>query len=162
MATAPGSTHTEKGIIGRSFEQGAPVIWSFVDELPNQQARQVKPWLTVVSWQYDGSGNDGMPGVDLQELMQELERALYPLEESAFSLAAYRRTGNGLKEFSYYVEDRALFMARLNELLAGHPKYPLEIKFFEDPTWSDFEKLAADFRQPNTSVQRTASPPADL
>ena len=162
MTTTLAPSLPAKGIIGRAFEQGAPVIWSFVDELPDQQSRRAKPWLAVVSWPYDGSLKDGMPAEDLQELMRNLERALYPLEESELSVSAYRRTGNGLKEFVYYVEDQAQFLAKLNELLAAHPKYPLEIKFYEDPTWSDFEKLTADFRKPNTSVQRTASPTADL
>lgn len=162
MTTTFAPSPPEKGIIGRSFEQGAPVIWSFVDELPDQHSRHAKPWLAVVSWPYDGSQNDGMPAEDLQELMRNLELALYPLEESEFSVSAYRRTGNDLKEFVYYVEDQSHFLAQLNELLAAHPRYPLEIKFYEDPTWSDFEKLTADFRKPNTSVQRTTSPPADL
>lgn len=77
-------------------------------------------------------------------------------------MSAYRRTGNGLKEFVFYAEDQSQFLAELNQLLATHPTYPLQIKFYEDPTWSDFEKLTADFRKANSSVQLTASPPADV
>ena len=50
-----------KGIIGKTVEKGFPVIWSFVNELPSHSEREQLPWLTVVSWTYDGSVRNGMP-----------------------------------------------------------------------------------------------------
>jgi hypothetical protein len=41
--------------------------------------------------------------------------------------------------------DRDVFMTNFNEALSGHPRYPLEINFYEDPDWSDLSKLLADF-----------------
>jgi Family of unknown function (DUF695) len=122
------------------------VIWSFEAEWPDPEVRQQRPWLTVVSWRYDSTANNGMPMDDERAKMLDLELALDPLEDCTNSFQAYRRTGNGLKEFVYYVGDQGEFMARFNDLLAGHPSYPLEVHFFEDRTWSDFEKLLADFR----------------
>ena len=139
-------TDSGKGLIGRSYEEGATVIWSFIDELPDASLRQAMPWLTVVAWPYDGSNDDGMPSKALQATMFDVERALYPLEESPFSWSAYRRTGNGLKEFVFYVGDREAFMQQFNALLAGLPRHPLEIKFHEDPSWSDLAALIADFK----------------
>jgi hypothetical protein len=45
----------------------------------------------------------------------------YALEASPLSWAAYRRTGNGLKAFVFYVGDREAFMQQFNERLTGAP-----------------------------------------
>jgi len=48
-----------KGIIGRYYEDDLPVIMKFVNELPNDSIISKFPFLTVVSWKYDGSAKNG-------------------------------------------------------------------------------------------------------
>ena len=44
----------ESGIIGRAYEDGMPVIYKFVNELPEDKVRSSLTWFTVISWEYDG------------------------------------------------------------------------------------------------------------
>lgn len=50
-----------KGIIGEIKEDGFPVIFKFVDDLPSEETRGRLGWLTAVSWKYDGHQRNGMP-----------------------------------------------------------------------------------------------------
>ncbi len=137
----------ELGIIGETKEDGLPVIFKFVDELPSQQTRESFRWLTVISWRYDGSVRSGMPPETTNEQMVALEHAIDELEEAALCRHAYSRTGNGLKELVYYISDRDQFMAALNNALSEHPRYPIEINFYEDQQWEDFQKLRGLFKK---------------
>ncbi len=135
-----------QGVIGRATEQGLPVIYRFVDELPDSRIQAAFGWLTVIGWAYDGSGNNGMPETAEQQAMTLLEETLEQHVETADCCHhAYNRTGNNLKEFVYYIADREQFMTRFNTALAGMPELPLDIRFYEDAQWQDLRKLLADF-----------------
>jgi hypothetical protein len=138
----------EPGIIGRAFEDGSPVIFKLVNELPPESTRTALPWLTVISWKYDGSSNNGMPAMSVNEEMVRLERAIEnSLLRESLARHAYSRTGNGLKELVYYVSGRDEFMAAFNDALNAHPPYPIEITFYNDAEWKDLRDLLETFRQ---------------
>ncbi len=88
-----------------------------------------------------------MPDVEANRGMLALDEALGTLESLRLCTEAYRRVGCDLREFVLYVEDRDDFLASLNRALADHPNYPIEIKFYDDETWSDLEKLIDDFNE---------------
>ena len=46
-----------------------------------------------------------------------------------------------MKELVYYIGDREAFVASFNEELAGQPRYPLQIEFFDDPEWGDLQTV---------------------
>ena len=137
----------ELGIIGETKEEGLPVIYKFVDELTNQETRDTLRWLTVFSWRYDRSIRNGMPPEDTNRQMLDLEHAVDELEERALCRHAYSRTGNGLKELVYYIADRDEFMAEFNNALRKQPGYPIDIKFYEDQAWEDFQKIRELFKR---------------
>lgn len=137
----------ELGIIGQTTEDGFPVVFKFVDELPHQEDRERLPWLTVISWKYDGSSRNGMPPETVNQEMLALEHAIDGTESPALCRHAYSRTGNGLKELVYYTSDQDQFMDALNDALREHPRFPIEITFYEDRQWSDFQKLRERFKQ---------------
>ena len=137
----------EIGIIGEYDEDGYPIIVSFENEMPAAEVRERQSWLTVVSWKYDGSSRNGMPHSDLNTKMIELENALLDNVVSAENCThVYNRTGNGLKEFVFYIASQDAYLKCLNDALADHPDYPIEIKFYEDSQWEDFQKLLDMFR----------------
>lgn len=132
--------------VGEAKINGKPVVYKFTNELPSVNVRNSMPWLTVVSWKYDGSENNGMPPKDINEKMIKLEDGLETIEgKQRLYLDVYTATGNNLKEFVFYVADREQFMANFNNALNGHPVYPIEIKFYEDRAWGDLVKLQSDF-----------------
>ena len=142
-------TNTEdKGIIGRYYEGTFPVIVKFVNELPSVDTQKRLTSLTVVSWKYDGSANNGMPTKEINKKMIVLEDALQKTMDKSKSYAhAFSRTGNNLKEFVYYSKSMEEFMSLLNETLQTHETYPIDIDFYEDPEWTELKKLLADFKQ---------------
>lgn len=135
-----------KGIIGRVFEDGFPVIYKFVNELPQDTIRSNLTWLAVISWKYDGSSNNGMPLNDENQRMISLEDAIEAHIESDQVLRhAYSRTGNNLKELVYYINSQDKFLDTFNKTLSSHPRYPIEINFYQDAGWDDFRRLLNDF-----------------
>ena len=135
------------GIIGETTEDGLPVIYRLADELPEAAIRDRHPWLTVISWRFDRQVRNGMPPVAVNERMIALERAIDELEAGSLCRHAYSRTGNGLKEFAYYITDRDLFMVAFNDALRSHSRYPIDIEFFEDREWADFQRVRGLFHQ---------------
>lgn len=137
-----------KGVIGRATIGGLPVVYKFVNEAPTDAKRKALPWLTVISWKYDGADNNGMPPKPVNERMIALEDALEAVVvKSDFCEHAISRTGSNLKELIYYIHDRDKFMEMLNEALAKHDAYPIQIEFFNDPEWKEFETTRADFNK---------------
>jgi hypothetical protein len=130
-----------KGLIARRDEDGIPVIFRLVAELPDETTRNLLPWLTVIAWRYDGSSRNGMPPNDTNQKMIRLEDAIESLVRPGFMRHAYSRTGNGLKEFAYYINDRDTFIAAFNTALQSHERYPLDINFYSDPEWKDFTTI---------------------
>ena len=132
--------------VGEARVQGKPVVYKFVSDLPDVSIRNSMPWLTVVSWEYDGSMNNGMPPKDINEAMIRLEDGLETIEgRDQLYMNVYSATGNDLKEFVFYIGDQEQFMANFNRALSSHPVYPMEINFYEDREWSDLAKLQDDF-----------------
>jgi Family of unknown function (DUF695) len=137
-----------KGIIGEYYEDGLPVIVKFVHELPNTELQKQFTSLTVISWEYDGSSNNGMPTEEINEKMLSLENALYhTMKKSRSYVHAYSRTGNNLKELVYYSMGLDNFMRLLNHTLERHERYPINIDFYEDPEWTEMNKLLRDFKE---------------
>jgi hypothetical protein len=102
-------------------------------------------WAIVIQWPYDG---DAMPPAEVNAAQQRFEEALDPLASSGHSELAHVSTGMGLKEWIFYARTREEFMAALNGLLSGHPRYPLDIEFFEDPEWEIWQDMVKDLRRP--------------
>ena len=135
-----------KGVIGRYYENDLPVIMKFVNELPENKIISKFSYLTIISWKYDGSTNNGMPLDEINQRMIILEDAIEKAMKSYKTfIHAYSRTGNNLKEFAYYSSSQDDFMKMLNKTLEKHADYPIEISFYEDKEWSDFKIVLKDF-----------------
>ena len=136
----------EKGIIGRAHEDGLPVIFKFVNEMPNTEIRNQLTWLTVISWKYDGTSNNGMPlDVDNQRMIVLEDTIENKIENNTVLRHVYSRTGNNLKELAYYIHDQEQFLESFNQALISHTGYPIEINFSEDKVWEGFQRVLTDF-----------------
>ena len=128
--------------IGLAKEEGNPVIYKYVSVFPDEEIRQSMPWLTVVSWEYDGSANNGMPASKTNNKMVALEEALAMIEgKGELYRSVYSTTGNNRKAFAFYVVGRDAFMENFNLALKGHPAYPLSIDFYNDPQWEEMARF---------------------
>ncbi len=88
-----------------------------------------------------------MPDEESNRGMLLIDDALGTIERPKYCTEAYRRIGNGVREFVLYIADQEQFLASLNNALAKHPTFPIEIKFYEDKDWSDFQQLIDDFSE---------------
>ena len=116
------SIEEETWTVGKVEVKGKPVIYKFLSQLPNEKVKHSFPWLTVVSWKYDGSTNNGMPLPETNESMISLEDVLEKIEgESLLYHSVYSATGDNLKEFVFYITDQEKFMEKLNVALLQEP-----------------------------------------
>ena len=145
MSTAPPEPQY---IIAKTREDGYPVIWSFREALPAKQVMAELPWLVVIAWAYDGDDNNRMPPGDVNKQMVSLQDAL-EAEVMAAGICehAFSRTGNNIKELAYYVRNEEQFLARLNDALKRHDRYPIEISFSEDQGWSQLSRKLEGLRR---------------
>lgn len=134
------------GVVGQYEEQGLPVVVRFSKLLPSEDVIRKYPTFVVVSWKYDGSGNNGMPSEKINDKMIKLESALGDAMDSINDCVhAYNRTGNNLKEFNYYTTNLVDYMKLLNRKLSGHERYPIEIESYQDEEWKELKELISDF-----------------
>lgn len=109
-----------------------------MNEPPSEHTRNSLPWLTVISWSYDGTENNGMPPRVINERMMALEDAIEDnVIGDCFCQHAISKTGSNLKELIYYIHDRDSFMEKFNAALKTHDRYPIEITFYHDPDWRE-------------------------
>ncbi len=140
LATAAFANEEPNWIVAEGQENGNRVIFKFLGEMPAAAVRGRLGVLTVIEWKYDGAGNEGLPSPQERERMNTLEDTL-DLIDSGIMQPAFSRTGNDVKELAYYIGDRKQFLAALNRVLRNHPKYPIEISFYEDPRWRELERF---------------------
>jgi hypothetical protein len=135
-----------QGVIGHVEVDGFPVLYRYIDETPSDEKRAQLPWLTVVAWTYDRSVRNGMPPEEVNARMVDLEERLEAsVEAPGVCEHIVSKTGNGLKELIYYINDRDVFSERLNAALTGQPRYPIDITFYHDPEWQEFSMTRSLF-----------------
>lgn len=144
MSLSSSEPEQSRGVVVETHKDGLPILWTFVPELPAEGIRLALPWLTVFAWRYDESSRNGMPPIEVNESMLKLDDAIGRIERPDLCVEAYRRVGGGLREFVFYVGDREKFMAEFNANVSGHERYPIEIKFYKDESWSELQKLIDD------------------
>jgi hypothetical protein len=137
MSTPNSAAGSTPWVVLKGEADGLPVIIKVMEDLPPENVRERFGWLTVISWRYDASDNNGMPAPAVNDQMVQLEHAIDNIQEDELRVQVYSKTGNGLKELVYYIGDRDEFIQAFNDALADQPRYPLEIEFFEDPEWGD-------------------------
>ncbi len=127
--------------IGKYYKDDLPHIIKFPNELPKREIRQKLPFLVIISWKYDGKGNNGLPNEETNKEMTILEKV--PKENDLF-FHAYSRTGNNLKEIVFYCSNKTDFMKIINDDLKN---YPIEINFHKDIEWENLNETILIFKK---------------
>lgn len=145
------------GVVAKTMEEGKPVILS-ISKGANTDANRAKfPWLVVIAWKYDGGA---MPAKDINEKMLRLEDAIEDdIVTGEHCIHAVSRTGNGLKEWEYYIKDQADFTTRFNKAVMGHERYPIKITFYSDPEWKELTRFVGMLKkkEPINTVEPTSA-----
>jgi hypothetical protein len=133
-------------ITARNPETGQGAVLRARFAKPDRDDLASLVWAIVIQWPYESGDGEQMPPAEVNAAQQTFEAALDPLSCSTHSELVHVSTGMGLKEWIFYARTREEFMAELNALLSGHPRYPLDIEFFEDPDWKVWEDMVRDLR----------------
>lgn len=115
-------------------EDGKPLVFRSLQNVPSGLRASEMPHLVSITWRYEHDGS-GMPDAETNEQQIEFEDALASLDTNETSRLMLVVTGNGRKEWHWYVRDIGRWMESLNRLLSGHPVFPLEISDSYQPDW---------------------------
>jgi len=117
-------------------EDGKPLIFRGRQNVPAGVTESDYPTLLSIFWPYEAADESGMPDEETNDDQIDLEDALEVLDSPGVSFQMLVVTGNGRKEWHWYVSDVEEWMTRVNELLAGHSAFPIEIVNYLEPDWA--------------------------
>lgn len=117
-------------------EDGKPLIFRSLHHIPSGIIESDYPNLVTISWYYEPENESGMPDTETNNIQIELEEALEALDSPGVSLLMLVVTGNGRKEWHWYVLDVDAWINKLNELLADYPPFPIQIENHYQPDWA--------------------------
>lgn len=127
-------------------EEGKPLIFRSLKDVPEGIDQADFPYRISIIWRYDAEIRNGMPDPDENNGQIEFEDALVHLEANTISRLMLVVTGNGRKEWHWYVQDVEGWMKEFNQALAGRPAYPIEITDTLDPDWSLYRNFVTNVK----------------
>ncbi|MEQ1405298.1 DUF695 domain-containing protein [Neorhizobium sp. Rsf11] len=122
-------------------EDGKLLIFRSITAVPHGIEKAQFPNRVNIIWHFDPS-NNGMPGAEVNEKQIEFEDAIQPLNVNDLGRQMLVVTGNGRKEWYWYVRDLSACRSELGQRIADHT-YPITITSAYDPDWSLCEDFIA-------------------
>jgi hypothetical protein len=101
------------------------------------------PVLINLCWFTEETSDNGMPTPEALDTMLEMEELLNGLDGESIGFMMFSVTGNGRKEWVWYVKDQDAFIEGLNRCLGGHDEFPIEIESAPAGNWDTYEDLIA-------------------
>lgn len=142
-----GTRYSDEDDVYSSLEgelsNGLPLVAIINTTLLDWEAKASHPWILNLTFEYDGSKNNGMPASDTYELMNTVEDELMQqLNISEGFLNIGRETADGIREVYIACKD-----FRKASIVADNiqRKYESEIQFYynlyKDKYWKSFERF---------------------
>lgn len=127
-------------------KDGRVIVFRYVTEFRPSFVKASLPDRVILVWRYETPS--GLPVATEREEMDRMEDMLSPLvEKVGFGMLAMVSTGNGFREWTYYVRSEDEFLKALNMALAGQRRFPIEVHTGPDPQWSTYERFRRGIRQ---------------
>lgn len=117
-------------------EDNKPLIFRGREHIPADVTESDYPFLLSIYWPYDAVNESGMPDEETEEAHVDFEDALNKLDSPNLGFLMLIVTGNGRKEWHWYVVNDEVWMNRFNELLADYPVFPIQIEADNEPDWA--------------------------
>lgn len=124
-------------------ENGKPIIYRSLHAVPFGERESDFPYLINIYWAFDAESNNGLPDAISNEAQIEFENHLESLDSNGISHLMLVVTGNGRKEWVWYVSNIESWMDEFNNLLSDCPVYPIEIENDLDPEWNTYHNFVA-------------------
>lgn len=126
----------EAWIAAKGEEDEKPLVFRCRRRVPRGVVESNYPTLISIYWPYEPANESGMPDPTTNGAQVEFEEALDGLDSLESSLLMLVVTGNGRKEWHWYVRDIDDWMNQLNESLSGKPVFPIRIGDRHEPDWA--------------------------
>lgn len=124
-----GAPEASEWAVATGDENGQPVIVRTRTRPPQGMSSERYPASVEIVWRFDGRDHGGMPTPELSTLMTECENVLGTLEGPTNGLLGITITGNGRREWVWYVAEADAFSARVRDLLAASgSRFPVELR----------------------------------
>jgi len=126
-------------VIAETKEDGFPIIHRLKMSVPDGISISDYPFLLSILWEYETEDNSRMPSEEQNEQQLNFDDALDKMDNNGNGTMMLAITGNGRKEWVWYIKDPQVWSTELHECLQGHPVYPLDIEKSEDPEWETWK-----------------------
>ena len=114
-------------------------------EIPNNYRDY--PDLISIYWDYEPVNEGGMPDDATVKVQREFENLVKFLDIESVSHQVLTMTGNGEKEWHWYVKDRNTWLQEFNQALQGHIQYPIELEVEYQPNWDFYQGFIEKMEQ---------------
>ena len=132
-------------VIAEGYED-LPILYRLRKCVPEGILIKDYPFLLSILWEYETDNPSGMPSNEINKLQSSFENALDQMNSSGSGIMMLVVTGNGRREWVWYVNDPQVWLQILHECLQGHPAYPLDIQQSEDPEWETWKTFRDSFK----------------
>jgi len=99
------------------------------------------PTLVSVTWEFAEYDDPFKFQGSIEEHHSDLEQSLEHLIEEGSGVLILVRTGEGVKEWLWYVKNFEDWMIKLNQSFSDKPAFPIKINPYDDPEWGTFKQL---------------------
>ncbi|MBB6600636.1 DUF695 domain-containing protein [Luteimonas sp. MC1825] len=132
---------SDEWLVANGYEDDLPLVMRMRASLPPENIRNVYADLAVIYLEFEPD-EDGLPSDAMTKELEGAETSLESLiERQGVGIQAASITGNGTREWHYYVSDRQKFKSQLQSALVNYKSFPISIEVCEDPKWNGLADL---------------------
>lgn len=133
----------EHSILEAELESGNNLIAVINSQLLNWDSKASHPWIAVITFQYDGSNNNGMPCEDDYQKLDEIEeKILEQLSDKDGYLNIGRQTANNEREIYFACKDfRKPSKVFFKTQIENSDKFEIDYDIYKDKYWQSFERF---------------------
>lgn len=125
---------------------GRVIVYRFIQEYRPTFDRSKYPIRVTVSWRYNSA--TGMPSVQERESMDRFEDQFMPLiETGSLASLALVRTGNDLREWTFYANSEPAFRKKLQQVVKSNAGAPIEVVAEREPRWDTYDQFVRGIRR---------------
>lgn len=129
-------------------DDGGNRLFFRIRAVPPAEADRARfPRQLAVTWEYDDAGNNGLPASEVLERMSLFEdRLTVALEDAGAAFATVVVTGNGAREWHWYIADTEQVMGLVNQALSDLEPFPVIFSIHEDPEWEGYFSFLSNMK----------------
>lgn len=136
------SANDDAWITAEGNEKGKPSLLRFRPNLERCLADPGYPRRLTITWIFDSGNSSGLPSSEQIDDMRAFEDAIIDaLDPDRCGVLAFVFTGDGVRQWHFYIRNTQEVGKRINAALSGFPRLPIELSAEDDDDWSELQKV---------------------